>query len=169
MKFGSSTSSSQRLGHRDLPGADEKEIIIGPMGAERLQETAYTGVPAAPRGSLPLLAKDQKRLITARGDPPAPKDAVFDASRGMPLFWQERKAVALWKRLLENAKGQFVFDLAPVSGARARCYFSFGWCNWRLRGKNANYHLLKLEWRSSVALQVFAMQAYPLREHVVFT
>ena len=63
-------------------------------------------------GSLPLIGKTQKGEIIG-SKPPAPKEMVFDASAGMPLFWQERKTPALWKRLLGDVRGKAVFDITP--------------------------------------------------------
>ena len=70
-----------------------------------------------------LSDKEQNREINGR-DPPAPKDTVVDASLGMPLFWQERKTPALWKRLLGDVRGKAVFDITPGSGALARACMS---------------------------------------------
>ena len=49
-----------------------------------------------------------------------PANAIFDASGGMPLFWQERKTPLSWKRLLGDVKGKVVCDLTPGSGTLAR-------------------------------------------------
>ena len=115
---------TKRLGRRVAYGADNRDTIIVSMpvastymkttdrpefqgaGEETTHETTYTGVPLAPWGSLPLIARGRKSQITGRVDTPAPSDTIFDASLGMPLFWQERKPPALWKRLLADVKGK---------------------------------------------------------------
>ena len=55
-----------------------------------------------------------------------PKDAIFDSSLGVPLFWQERKTVACWKALMSDVKAKAVFDLTPGSGALARACMELG-------------------------------------------
>ena len=135
--------TTRSMGRRVAFGADNKETILVSMpiarvkmtaapraefhcaGEETTHETTYTGVPTAPWGSLPLLEKSQKQELTGR-DPPASKDTVFDASLGMPLFWQERKTPDLWKRLLRDVKGKAVFDLTPGSGTLARSCMELG-------------------------------------------
>ena len=88
-------------------------------GEETTHETTYTGVPTAPWASLPFLDKEHKQQIIGR-DPQVPAATLFDASGGIPLFWQERKTPVLWKRLLSDVKARAVFDLTPGSGALAR-------------------------------------------------
>ena len=44
----------------------------------------------------------------------------------MPLFWQERKTPALWKRLMTDVKARAVFDMTPGSGALARACMEEG-------------------------------------------
>jgi hypothetical protein len=134
---------TKRLGRRVAFAADNKEMLLVSMpvartqlvaaprelfthaGEESTHETTYTGVDAAPWGSLPLIQASDKEKIVGYV-PAAPQGAVFDTAVGMPLFWQERKSVACLKALLADVQAKTVFDLTPGSGACGRAAMEMG-------------------------------------------
>ena len=135
--------SSGRLGRRVAFAADNKEMVLVSMpvartqlvvaprdsfthaGEESTHETTYTGVDAAPWGSLPLIQASDKEKIMGH-EPAAPQGGVFDTSVGQPLFWQERKSVSCLKALLADVQAKTVFDLTPGSGACGRAAMEMG-------------------------------------------
>jgi hypothetical protein len=134
---------TRRLGRRVAFAADNKETVLVSMpvartqlvaaprdsftqaGEESTHETTYTGVDAAPWGSLSLIQASDKEKIVGHV-PAAPQGAVFDTSVGMPLFWQERKSVSCLKALLADVQAKTVFDLTPGSGACGRAAMEMG-------------------------------------------
>ena len=94
-------------------------------GEETTHESTYTGVPTASWGSLPLAQKSNKESITGV-DSGVPREEGFDASMGVPLFWQERKSVSCWKALLQGVSAKCVFDLTPGSGNCGRACIALG-------------------------------------------
>ena len=56
-------------------------------------------------------------------DPPS---NMWDAARGTPLYWSERKPVALWEDLLFCLDANMVVDLSPGSGSVGRAALRLG-------------------------------------------
>ena len=135
---------TKRLGRRVAWGSDNKEICWmsfpvprtslttkdrGGQAAAKWAETThssfYAGVPPAPWQSLPLISAADKASVL--GKPPTePATKIFDADRGMPLYWQERKPVDLWADLLSSLDAKLVVDLSPGSGSAGRAAMRLG-------------------------------------------
>ena len=82
---------------------------------------------ATPWGALPvLLPANKEKVLGCAPDVPAASRGVFDASLGLPLFWNERKGTAIWKRLLADLHAVAVFDLTPGSGMCAKAAMEAG-------------------------------------------
>ena len=79
-------------------------------------------------GSLAVFAIDLRRRQrnSARQAARGPPTKIFDADRGMPLYWQERKPVDLWEDLLASIDAKMVVDLSPGSGAAGRAAMRLG-------------------------------------------
>lgn len=56
-------------------------------------------------------------------EPPA---KMWDSARGTPLYWAERKPVALWEDLLYCLDAGVVVDLSPGSGSVGRAALRLG-------------------------------------------
>ena len=48
------------------------------------------------------------------------------SSGGVPLFWQERKPAALWKRIFDDLSARSAVDLTPGGGLAARAAMEMG-------------------------------------------
>jgi hypothetical protein len=86
----------------------------------------YAGVEAVPWVGLPLLKAPDKRKVFGEDELPMPPTKIFDAERGMPLYWAERKPVALWQDLLLCLDASMVVDLSPGSGSCGRACLRSG-------------------------------------------
>jgi len=95
-------------------------------GEASTHETTYTGVQPVPWGALPLLSPDDKKKVLGIADVELPRQAVFDGSGGIPLFWQERKPVQLWRKIYEDLLARVVVDLTPGGGLAARAAMEMG-------------------------------------------
>lgn len=93
--------------------------------AQSTHSSFYAGVPPAPWQSLPLISAADKQIVMGKV-PAVPPTKVFDADRGMPLYWQERKPVELWEDLLLSIDAKMVIDLSPGSGAAGRAAMRLG-------------------------------------------
>ena len=135
---------TKRLGRRVAWSSDNKEIgwlslpvprtnlvtkdRSGQVAANWAQSTHssfYAGVPQAPWQSLPLISAGDKQTVMGK-TPAVPPAKIFDADRGMPLYWQERKPVDLWEDLLLSLDAKMVVDLSPGSGAAGRAAMRLG-------------------------------------------
>jgi len=74
-----------------------------------------------------LNKKDKSQVLGADPEsitePPAKR---WDSSRGTPLYWSERKPVALWEDLLFCLDASMVVDLSPGSGSVGRAALRLG-------------------------------------------
>ena len=57
---------------------------------------------------------------------PVPKANLFDSSGGVPLYWQERKPVQLWRKIFGDLQVCMVVDLSPGGGLAARAAMELG-------------------------------------------
>ena len=71
-------------------------------GESSTHETSYTGVEPVQLASLPVESGATKAKLLGLGvaTAPAPKLRHFDTTIGLPICWQERKSIALWKAVL---------------------------------------------------------------------
>lgn len=89
--------------------------------APTTHESAYVGVPAARWDNLPTITLSDKQKVFPDGSASTPPpENVFVADHGVPLFWQEKKPVALWEDILTSLDANMVVDLSPGSGAAGR-------------------------------------------------
>ena len=92
-------------------------------------DTVYMGIESVPWDGLPMISRaDKAKVLTNRGDSastpdeavPVPNHKIFDADRGLPLYWAERKPVEFWEDILWSLDAAMVVDLTPGSGATGR-------------------------------------------------
>ena len=89
--------------------------------APTTHESAYVGVPAARWDNVPTITLADKQQVFPGGSASTPPpENVFVADHGVPLFWQEKKPVALWEDILTSLDAKMVVDLSPGSGAAGR-------------------------------------------------
>ena len=134
---------SARLGRKVSFASDNKEVLLlstpvnrtqlatkardtfNSVGEASTHDSTYTGVAPLPWGAMNrLLREDKEKIIGFR--PPTTPEKLFDATTGMPLFWQERKSPKLWRQILEDLDAKSVFDLTPGSGSCARACLDAG-------------------------------------------
>ena len=146
-------NSTKRLGRRVAWSSDTREVgwlsLPVPRTAlaikerdgttagwgETTHDTVYSGVDAVPWDGLPMIsAEDKVRVMgikTSASTPgqdevPLPDSKIFDADRGMPLYWAERKPVAFWEDILWSVDAAMVVDLSPGSGSAGRACLRAG-------------------------------------------
>lgn len=124
-------SDNKEIGWMSLPvprtslTTKDRSGQVAAQWAQSTHSSFYAGVPPAPWQSLPLISAADKETVL--GKPPAvPPTKIFDADRGMPLYWQERKPVDLWEDLLASIDAKMVVDLSPGSGAAGRAAMRLG-------------------------------------------
>ena len=108
--------------------AKDREGTFNAAGESSTHDTSYTGVQPVPWAGLPLLsiADKAKLLEQPQEHVGQPKQGVFDAAGGIPLFWQDRKPVSLWKKLFDDVQARCVVDLTPGAGLAARAALDRG-------------------------------------------
>ena len=98
-------------------------------------DVVYSGVVPVPWDGLPMISRDDKarvmnkRVVSAStpdDEVPIPSRKVFDADRGLPLYWAERKPVELWEDILWSLDAQVVVDLSPGSASVGRACLRAG-------------------------------------------
>ncbi len=132
-----------RLGRKVAWASDNKEALLVSLpvprtllhtkdresfkasGEASTHDASYTGVGPAPWASLPFVNGTDKRKIHGF-EPNDPKPGVFDTSAGQPLFWAERKPIALWRSILQDLDIKAIFDVSPGSGTLARAALELG-------------------------------------------
>lgn len=114
--------------NRNLLASKERAGDFTAAGESSTHDNTYTGVHPVPWAGLPLLSlADKARAFGVPVDTlEVPKLSLFDSSGGVPLFWQERKPVALWKRIFEDLSVRSVVDLTPGGGLAARAAMEMG-------------------------------------------
>ncbi len=136
---------TKRLGRRVAFAADNNDAIAVPMpinrthmtaapraefngaGEETTHETTYCGVAPTPWRALPVLsAEDKSNIVGHAIDAPAASRGLFDASMGVPLYWQARRPISCNRRLITDVGGKAIFDLTPGSGQAARAAMELG-------------------------------------------
>ena len=135
--------ASRRLGRRVCFASDNREVLLVSMPVQRnhlatkgrtsfnavgeasTHDSTYTGVEPLPWARMPRLSKEDKQKILG-GPAEIPKDALYDSSLGVPLFWNERKTVQLWAQILEDLDAKAVYDLTPGTGTLARACLDAG-------------------------------------------
>jgi len=145
--------STKRLGRRVAWASDSREIgwislpvprtslAVKERGdgtsewAESTHDTVYSGVAPVPWDGLPMIsAADKARVLAVRlsastpdqSEVPSPPTKIFDADRGMPLYWAERKPVEFWEDILWCLDAHQVVDLSPGSGSVGRACLRAG-------------------------------------------
>ena len=102
---------------------------------ESTHDTVYSGVLPVPWDGLPMIsAADKARVLGVRvkgstpdqSEVPVPPPRIFDADRGMPLYWAERKPVQFWEDILWAIDAQQVIDLSPGSASVGRACLRAG-------------------------------------------
>ena len=93
--------------------------------AQSTHSSFYAGVPPIPWQALPLISASDKEKVLGKPSAARPTK-IFDADRGMPLYWQERKPVELWEDPLWSLDAKMVVDLSPGSGAAGRAAMRLG-------------------------------------------
>ncbi len=103
---------SPRLGRRVSFASDNREVMLLSLPVPRTHlrtkerkefvgankssthDSSYKGVRGSPWGALPFITAANKETIHGC-KLPEPNPKLFDTSLGQPLFWAERKSVAL--------------------------------------------------------------------------
>ena len=81
----------------------------------------------------------------------------------MPLFWQERKSAAIWKRLLQDVRATVVYDLTPGSGQCARACLEAG-IEYACLAKSAAHCSWLINVLDRVALGLVCREGSPLHQ-----
>ena len=80
-----------------------------------------------------LSVQDRAKVLGVSADSvDLPRQVLFDSSGGIPLFWQERKPVKLWRKTFEDFQAFVVVDLSPGGGLAARAAMEMGLTYWGL-------------------------------------
>jgi hypothetical protein len=106
----------------------ERSGDFSAAGESSTHDTTYSGVQAVPWAGLPLLSAADKAKVNGvpEGSIEQPRATMFDSAGGIPLFWQERKPVKLWKKMFEDLQARVVIDLTPGGGLAARAAMEMG-------------------------------------------
>ena len=164
-----SINISMPLGRTQL--AARPRADLNSAGEMTTHETTYTGVTAVPWGALPLLSPANKEKVLGYAPalpPPSASKEGFDASFGAPLFWQERKSAAVWKRLLLDLQATAVFDLTPGSGQCAKAAMEAG-INYSCMARNAEHCSWLVNVLDRVGLAMICKTGSPLHHHDLST
>jgi len=130
-------------------------------GETSTHDTTYTGVEPMPWPAMPLISLEDKAKV--HGVPPAtPRPQLFDASLGLPLFWQERKTPSFWAQILRDLDAKAVFDLTP-SGSLGRACLAEGVLYTAL-AKNAEHNSWLQNLFDRAAVSLIASSGSPLYE-----
>jgi hypothetical protein len=114
--------------NKTMLAARDRGGTFNAAGEVSTHDTTYSGVQPVPWGALPLLsaADKAKLLAVSQESVEQPKQSVFDAAGGIPLFWQERKPTSFWKKLYGDLQARCVVDLTPGAGLAARAALELG-------------------------------------------
>ena len=98
------------------------------VGENSTHDNTYSGVNAVPWAGLPLLSLGDKARAMGVQETllEVPNTNLFDSSGGVPLYWQERKPVQLWRQVFEDLQARTVVDLSPGGGLAARAAMELG-------------------------------------------
>ena len=126
-------ASDREIGFLSLPVprraiATKEHTRTASEWAPSTHASFYQGVPQVPWGALPVLSKQDKSQVLGvdPGSITDPPSSMWDAARGTPLYWSERKPVALWEDLLFCLDANMVVDLSPGSGSVGRAALRLG-------------------------------------------
>ena len=97
-------------------------------GENSTHDNTYSGVNAVPWAGLPLLSLGDKARAMGVEETSlqVPTTILFDSSGGVPLYWQERKPVQLWRKIFGDLLVCMVVDLSPGGGLAARAAMELG-------------------------------------------
>ena len=114
--------------NKTLIAAQDRAGTFNAAGESSTHDTSHTGVQPVPWAALPLLsvADKAKLLEQPQEQVGQPRQGLFDAAGGIPLFWQERKPVSFWKKLFDDLQALCVVDLTPGAGLAARAALERG-------------------------------------------
>ena len=114
--------------NRTLLASKDRGKDFAAAGESSTHDNTYSGVQPVPWAGLPLVSlTDKARAFGVEVDTlEVPKQSMHDASGGVPLFWQERKPVPLWRRIFEDLSARSVVDLTPGGGLAARAAMEMG-------------------------------------------
>ena len=172
---------SPRLGRRVSFASESREVALVSMPVARTQlacklrkdkfaaagessthDTTYTGVSPMPWKAMPMISLEDKAKVMGY-EPPLPRTKIFDASAGVPLFWQERKDPAFWSTLLTHLDAKCVVDLTPGSGSCARAAMDLG-ISYTALAMNAEHNSWLQNVLNKAAMQVIVREKSPLHE-----
>ena len=106
----------------------ERSGDFSAAGENSTHDTTYSGVQPVPWGGLPLLSLPDKAKVMGVGEDAIeqPRPTLFDNAGGIPLYWQERKPVKLWRKIFEDLQARVVIDVSPGGGLAARAAMEMG-------------------------------------------
>lgn len=119
---------SSCLPRTSIPAKDRRGAYAG-AGEDSTHASSYTNIPPVPWGALPQIKlEDKMRIVGGPVDALAAPQGrnLYDSSRGVPLFWSERKPVAFWSQLISDLDIKCILDLSPGSGSLARAALADG-------------------------------------------
>ena len=113
---------------KTMLAARDRGGTFNASGEVSTHDTTYSAVPPVPWAALPLVSVADKAKIHAVSEESVeqPRQGVFDAAGGIPLFWQERKPTSFWKKLYGDLQARCVVDLTPGGGLAARAALELG-------------------------------------------